>query len=467
MGYDSGMDQTPTQFELYPAETPDPRDDHMLKHVNAVALMPIKDGRRIGVTERKLYNVLLHRAQALGVRDEYSARLHELVKDSDFGSKNTDPIKKALTNLMKTVVEWQSPTNGEIEQWDACVLLSGASIKKEKKTGAVTLAWRYDQRVREQLLSPDRYARLMMESITQLRSHAAIALYEICARYVDNPGRKTARRHWRWWRPVLGGQAYEETKGEYRFWKRDVLKPAIAEINTQTELEIVKTLEYRERDNRTISDLQFEVRLKSKSSATAAPKPLDKIGPIDLPSIGRAVKLGVSQEEAEKLCRKHGAEALMEGLANLEKRLAVPEDVTEAVQSREAYLRAIMRSKASALAKAAAAKPTSPGRSGKELELNKAALLAEWLLRKKDQLRSLFQEMPEVEQEELLAKFRELVASKLPAMLKRFDASGWNHKSLRDNFATFLGEEWQGADWNKPTADELLTLALQKASAAG
>ena len=311
------------QIDLLPVETLPNPDANMLKHVNAVALMPTKGGRKITVYERKLYNVLLHRAQGLGVQDEYSARMHEIIKDTDFGSNNTEHVKKALKNLMTTVVEWQSPTSGEIQDWEACVLLSGAAIRKNKTTKAVTLTWRYDLRIREQLLSPDRYARLIMESITQLRTHAAIALYEICVRYVDNPGRKTARQHWRWWRPVLCGQAYDATKGEYRYFKRDVLLPAIAEINQCTELEISKPLEFKERDNKTIADLQFEVRLKSsKVLSPAETKPLEKVQESDLYLIGLALKLGLTQDEAEKLYHQHGAEALKKGLSDLEKRLA-------------------------------------------------------------------------------------------------------------------------------------------------
>lgn len=455
------------QAELLPVETLDPRDDHLFKHVNAVALIPTKGGGKISVLERKLYNVLLHRAQATGAQDEYSARMSELVNDIDFDSKNTEHLKKALKNLMKTVVEWQSPTNGEMDAWEACVLLSGASIKKDVKTKAVTMTWRYDTRIREQLLSPDRYARLMMESITQLRSHASIALYEICARYVDNPGHKTARRHWRWWRPVLGGQAYDN-KGEYRYFKRDLLLPAIAEINANTELEILPPLEFKERDKKTIADLQFEVRLKSRISSqaalsTAKKAPLENIEPMDLETIGWAIRLGVAQVEAEKQCRKHGAQALNQALAALEKRLAVPEDISGAVQSADAYLRAILRKKGSDVEKDVQKNQPPTVRPQKEIERNKAALIEEWLFRKKEHLCSLFSELPQSEQEELLGKYRQHLAERLPVLVKRFDSSGWNHKSLRGNFSAFLGESWDGAEWNKPTGDDLLAIALEKA----
>lgn len=457
------------QTELYPLDPLDPldpRNDRMLiKHVNALAIMPTKGGGKITVLESKLYNVLLHRAQSEGVRDEYFARMHELVKDAGFDSNRTDIVKKALKNLRRIGVEWQSPTNGEVERWEECGLLSGVSIEKDKRTNAVVVGWRYDVKIREQLLNPARYAGLDPASIRQLRTYPALALYGICARYVDNPGRKTARQHWRWWRPVLCGQAYDPEKGEYRYFKRDVLQPAIAEINANTELEVSLLPEFKERDNKTISDIQFEVRLKrSKALPSAETKPLDKVEPVDLKLIGAALKLGVTQDEAEGLYREYGAEALKKGLNDLEKRLAVPEQVAGPVEKPGSYLRSIMRPKAGAPDSVAKTDTGSRGRTGKDMERNKAALTEEWLRRKKDELRSLFQEHPEAEQTELLAQFREY--SQIQPLLKRFDTSGWNHRQIRDIFAAFLGETWHGSEWNKPTPDELLTLALEKAQTA-
>ena len=213
----------PEQGGLFPI---DADDEFLLKHVNAVALMPVPGGRRISLLGRRVFNVLLHRAQECGELDEYQARMHEIVSDAGYNSNDTAPIRKILRELMSTTVEWQSPTNGEIETWDACNLLSGAGTTKDKRTGAVTVRWRYDSKVRAQLLSPDRYARLSLEAITQLSTHAAMALYEICARYVDNPRHLTARQHWRWWRPVLTGVSSDDSKAEYRFFKRDVLHKA-------------------------------------------------------------------------------------------------------------------------------------------------------------------------------------------------------------------------------------------------
>src|ERR1035437_8870862 len=325
----------PQQAGLFPPGTD---DEYLLKHVNAVALMPVRGGRKISLLGRRLFNVLLHRAQEEGEQDEYQARMHEIIGDAGYDSNDLGHIRKSLRELMSTTVEWQSPSNGEIETWEACVLLSGAGTRKDMRTGAVTVFWRYDSKVPEQLLSPDRYARLSLEAITQLSSHASMALYEICARYVDNPAHKTARRHWRWWRPVLRGvsdvdpkdskdkAAEKVAKTEYRFFKRDVLNKAIAEINALTNIEVKGPIEYKERDNKTISDIQFEVRLKGRKNSSEQPQPLKDVGPADLPVIGRAINAGVKQSEVEGLLRKHGSEPLAAAVEDLERRLLMPSE---------------------------------------------------------------------------------------------------------------------------------------------
>jgi hypothetical protein len=440
-------------------EAPTWHDEHLRKHVNAIALMPTKGGGKITAFSRTLYNVLLYRAQKVGNREEYSARMHEIAKEADFDSNNTEHIKKTLRGLIKTIVEWQSPSSGETEEWDACGMLSGVSIKKDRRTKAVDVYWRYDSKIREQLLNPDRYARFVFQSSLQLRSHQAKALYEICARYVDNPAHKTARQHWRWWRPVLCGQAYDDEKGEYRYFKRDILQPAIAEINQNTELEIKLLPEFRERDNRTVSDLQFEVRFKNSSSLpVATPKPLKNLEQVDLKLIGQAVALGIKQSDAEKLMAKHGSESLGAGLQDLEQRMALPKEQFPPVEKPVGYLRTILKPKVAKTNSATSTRPPSTF----DFERNKAALMEEWLRAKRDEMRSLFTELPEVEQKETLAMFRGYLERERSAMVKRFDTSGWNHRSLRDLFSNFLGEQWHGPEWHQASSDELLSFTLAR-----
>lgn len=444
------------------------RAERMLKHVNSVALKPAVG--RISYAERRLYNVLLRLAQDAGDREEHSAHLADVVRESEFNSNNTEQLKKSFKKLLGTVVEWQSPTNAETDVWEACTLLSGAKLSKDRKSGTVTLSWRYDTAVRAQLLAPERYAKLELESITNLRTHAGLALYEICARYVDNPGRRTARQPWRWWRPVLTGVALsrtQESQGEYRYFKRDVLLPAIAEVNNCTELNVVGPIEYKEGDNKTIAFIQFEVT--KKVAATALPVPISNadLGPEDLQVIASAKALGVPQAVTEKLLRRFDQELLVEALNDLRTRLAMPADKIKPLANRGAWFKTIVEGKQAKAPpdKTAAAKGSiKPPQA--TIDRHKAALREEWLRRKKDELRKLFSEAPHHEQEEILSGFREQLASsrsKAP-ILRRLEASGHEHKMVRDAFASYLGERWHGDDWGRASADDLISLAIEKGS---
>ena len=442
----------------------DADDEFLLKHVNAVALMPVPGGRRISLLGRRVFNVLLHRAQECGELDEYQARMHEIVSDAGYNSNDTAPIRKILRELMSTTVEWQSPTNGEIETWDACNLLSGAGTTKDKRTGAVTVRWRYDSKVRAQLLSPDRYARLSLEAITQLSTHAAMALYEICARYVDNPRHLTARQHWRWWRPVLTGVSSDDSKAEYRFFKRDVLHKAIAEINACTNIEVRGPIEHKERDNRTIAEIQFAVRAKGPG-AREQPAPLVEVVVDDLPLIGRAIKVGVKQIEAEELIRKHGPTALTAALDELDKRLKMPSEKVGAVLKPGSWLRAHM----ARVVKHSAEQPmpTTQEVSPESLQKHRAAWTDEWLRRRKDRLREGFQELGEAEQHDLIESFRqELKATSQVQLQRRLDSSGWQHRMVVAAFIKFYALRVIGENWDKPSADDILAIAAELALAA-
>jgi hypothetical protein len=448
----------PEQAGLFPFEQD---EDFLLKHVNAVALMPVVGGRRISLLGRKLFNVLLHRAQEAGEQEEYEARLHEITGDAAYNSNDTDPIKKILKELMTTTVEWQSATNGEVETWDACNLLSGAGTTKDKKSKAVTVRWRYDSKIRTQLLSPDRYARLSLEAITQLSTHSAMALYEICARYVDNPAHKTARRHWRWWQPVLTGIAVKDSKTQYRFFKRDVIHKAIAEINACTNLEVRGPIEFKEADNKTIADIQFEVYLKGRTPERTHRKPLENVVVDDLPIIGRAINAGVKQNEAEALIKKHGSAMFTAAVAELEKRQKMPSDKVGVVLKPGAWLKTHITRVAREEEEQGSASQSS-GISADEISKRKASWIYEWRHRRKAELRKAFDELDETQQQECLEAFRDhLKATAQSHALKRMDTSGWEHRMVIESFFKFFGTKTLGDGWDQPNAEEILAIAAE------
>ena len=442
---------------------PTTEDEYFRKHVNAVALMPVKGGRRISMLGRKLFNILLYRSQGDGEREEYEARMHEVLADSDYSGNNTAHVKNVLRELMSTTVEWQSPSQHDIEIWDACNLLSGSGLTKDKRTGGLTIRWRFDSKIREKLLSPDRYARLSLEAITQLSSHSSMALYEICARYVDNPSHKTTRQHWRWWHPVLSGIVNENSKLEYRFFKRDVINKAVAEINALTNIDVKGPIEYKEKDNRTVSDIQFEVRVKGRTTNQLSL--LVGVETENLPIIGRGINIGVKQYEMVNLLQKHSPSTLEKAVDTLEKRVNMPTDKVVPVLKPGSWLKAhIERTNKQDSVKDGSSSLTYV-ETEENIKKHRAAWTDEWLRRRKDNIRSNFLESTNEMQQEILEVFRmELIDTSQSQFLKRFESSGWKHPMIIGIFTKFIGKRTYGDDWDKPALEDILAIAADIAS---
>lgn len=438
--------------------------DVLHKHVNAIALMPVATS--ITVLARRIYNVLLVLAMEQGDRDEYSAPLREIVEVSDYNSGNIELLKKTLRQLVSVVVEWQSPSSGEIEVWSACGLLSGVDLTKNRKSRAITISWRYDTKLRAQLMNPERYARLSLEAITQLRSHSALALYEICARYVSNPRHLTARQPWQWWRPILTGNPVNpKAKPQYRYFKRDVLERAVAEINATTNLKVRGPIEFKDRDNRTITDIQFEVYLKSELQE-ARPVPPRHAPVADLPLIGRAITAGVAQKEAEELLEKFGSAALAAGLDALDARLRMPADRVAPVVNPAKWLKSVVPGEARRLAE------QGGGSAGTgvlaDAAKRRARWVIEWITRRRESVRCDFAELAVDVQRDCLTAYRtSLVERAQLQLLRRFEASGWTHRMVLDDFVKFYAGVTHGEDWDKPTDAEILALAAEVGDETG
>lgn len=448
-------------------------DDVLLKHVNAIALMPVIGGRRISLLGRRLFNVLLHHSMAHPDKEEHEAGLTEIVDMADFTSRNFDQIKKTLRELMSTTVEWQSPAKNEmVETWDACNLLSGVGLTKNKKSGHVTVRWRFDSKVRENILKPEIYSRLSLESIMMFSTHGAMALYEICARYAKNPSHLTTRRNWReWWLPVLTGVSKDKSKTEYRFFKRDVLKKAIAEVNAKSNLVIIGPIEFKANDGRTVNDIQFEVHYKKESEMNIWKAPLINTTEEELPIIGRAIVLGVKQKEIEKLFAEYSMNIIVNGLDKLEARLGMPKDKVTEISKPGLWLRAVVK-KISQTEEAGTLGMPEPVDIAKQRD----QWAQEWLRIRKQKLLYAFQDSTEIEQHGTIKAFEEyleqtaqkILLNKVRELNQNNSASKqkthiWEHRMLSAVFFNFLGLTRHGDGWDKPSAEDLLSIAAEQA----
>ncbi len=434
--------------------------DPLKKPVNTLAIVP--QNRKITALGRKAYNVMLNIAQTQGVEKEvYRAPLSEIVSGIDYGSNDIELIKKHLKAMVTTIVEWNSPTTGEGTKWTVCALISHATIVK--KGNQNFLEWGYAQPLRQELLAPSVFSRLSIRMLSQMHTHAGIVLYEICTRY-KNVGR-TSRQDWRWWLPVLTGQPNSEklAKTEYRFFKRDTVKPAIAEVCAITDIQI-ELVEYK--DGKSISELQFLVKIKAQVTLPLNMPPK----PVDLSLIKKAVDLGISAEKAEELHAKHGQAAMGEAIAELERRVAkaFPDPVRDTYR----YLKVLLSNERP--------KPSDeqmdPLESDHTLRMQaekkqaelKASWREEWLRRQKDKVLAFLHEKPlpaiKALEAQMLQEMEERSAH--PSLIKRLQANGWDHPLVRHLMIEFYAKATLGDGWDTPTTEAMLDIASEVKSKA-
>ncbi|KAB0584753.1 replication initiation protein [Ideonella dechloratans] len=433
------------------------------KPVNTLAIVP--KSARITSLGRKAYNVLLYEAQDQGLdKDVFRVPLDRVVRGVDFDSNDHALIKKHLRAMVSTTVEWQSPTTGEGAAWNVSGLLAHARLTKER--GQVWVEWSYAVNLKQELLEPTVFARLKLEIISQLRSHAGIALYEICTRYKDIG--RTSRQPWRWWHPVLSGQPPSErtAKLEYRIFKRDTLKPAMAEVSAVTDLE-VELQEHKE--GRFISEIQFLIRPKSQTPLALKAPP----EPIDLSLVARARDLGVDEDKAEDLLQEYGGQAMAAALEILAQRAA--SSFPQPLKDPYRYLRALMpgqvpppreadSGEGGVLAGPAAGTDARGADSSREAQAKRQTRWTEeWIRRRREQVVEQIAAMSPEGQAALSADLLADMERRQvhPSIRKRLQTSGWQHPMVLPEMVRYYAVGSLGEQWDKPTPQQLLQIAAE------
>ncbi len=427
------------------------KSDTLRKAVDALAIVPTR--QRIFPLARKLYNVMLYLAQRQGLEnDTYRATLTEITNKANFHSRDLELVKNHLRQMNSTQVEWQSPTSDEGARWDVSNLIAHASIEEPGQGKAITVEWSFAPNIKRELLDPTRFAQISLAFQSSLRSHASIALFEICSRYVDNPSHLTARNDWEWWRPVLTGIPESEASAylKYKYFKRDVLTPTVAELNKVTDLQI-EMIEHKE--GRRIRELQFSVRRKEQSAL-----PFEERPELDLALIGQAVRLGVSQLAAEQLQQKHGDALLKEALGVVTERMQASRG--SPIANVERYLIGVARQLADN-----PPEPTSTsdrvGRSQDKEAPNRKALEARFREDRRREARALFGDLDSEEQSAWIERFEsEFLAGAAPVIRRSYKKGGLDTPVIRAEFGRWLAEQTWGETWDQPSAEELLQLVV-------
>lgn len=197
-------------------------------HKSVIALAIVPTNRSLTVTGRKAYSVMLHLAQmqaAAGTESAdggFAAPLNSILRG--FGATNSisSDAKKYIDQMVSTKVEWRPLSKSE-QQLPLTFGIDGkeeggspaqitdelrifnllAEVRVYKRAGENWVTWYYPPSIREELVSPSRWAQVDFAVLRQLTTYCAVALYEICARYRDSPAGVTSRQHWSWWAESL------------------------------------------------------------------------------------------------------------------------------------------------------------------------------------------------------------------------------------------------------------------------
>ena len=354
--------------------------DHRLRKAHeAISIRPTSG--KMTFLSRKIFNTLLYHAQRQSELTIYRIPLSELTVGVDYDSKDTMLLRDHLRKMVETTVEWHDTK----KRWGVGSLLSEAEIRFDGKKSYAE--WSYGPKVRQFLLDPERYTPISLEHQALFRSHAGLTLFEICSRYVTNPSGLTNRAPPEWWFSVLTGNpnATPDTHF-YRYFKRDTLTPAIAEINAIAKIR-VELLEHKK--GRKVLEIQFAIMVCAQASLDLPSPPV-----IDSSLLDRITALGISKAEAEDIFAFQPEISLRATLTLVEDRVKNPK--LSALDSPAAFFKSALRHGYAAKKPVITKEPESVSKSETEDLLKEAA---------RNAARAKFHALDEASQTALLAEF--------------------------------------------------------------
>ena len=206
---------------------------------------------KISLLQRRTWNVLLANAyNELPYKDMHRVSIAELSKKLGFKSNNQDYLKETLEALVDCTVKWNLLNKDNKEVWGVASLLGSAEIEN----GICTYS--FTAHLRQKLHNPRIYAKLNLRLQNWFKGQYALVLWELCFDYFDTDRDQGET-------PFIPIETFKELIGlepdEYPvfgFLNRDVIKPAIKEINNLTDYRVEVE---QKRLGRRIGELKFRI----------------------------------------------------------------------------------------------------------------------------------------------------------------------------------------------------------------
>lgn len=408
----------------------------------------------ITLVSRRIYNAFLYHAQRVGVDNPtYTIPLKELIEDARFTSHNTELLKSHIRDMQAITIEWHTSSGG-VQKWTSTQLLGTVQIQELGRGNPCMITWTYPEPIRERLVKPAQYARVLLELSAQMRSYATSVLYEIGVRYLTSPNGLTMREDLLWWASVLSGKS-NITKVEYRDFNRFTIKKALAELDTLCDDFRMELIEHKR--GRKVEELQFRVIRKAQPSLAGMRDSARNL--FDLSLIERIVAIGLKRSDAEDLYAVTDEGVLRAAIEHVEQRMKNP--ALEPLKSPPAYLRDALKKQYAGGAGEGAAPEAPAALPRPALSERLEQLREEWRHHKSTEARSLFEEMPQAEQAAKIAAFE---AERLPDLASPI-AKAWRRDRTASRIAASTFYRWLAQHlWPGEVSDkELLEFAISRA----
>lgn len=428
------------------------KDQAVSKANEAIAIRPNRG--KLTLLSRRIYNVFLYHAQKQGIdQPVYSLPLAELISDARFNSNNTELLKSHIRDMQATTIEWHT-SNGGAKRWTSTQLLGTVTIDDPGRGRPCYITWTYPDPVREHLIRPAHYTRILLEISSQLRSYAASVLYELGARYLSSPTRLTMREDVIWWASVLTGRS-DITKVDYRIFHRDTIKKALAELDALSEDFRLEVVEHKR--GRKVEELQFRVVPKERIAQEAGEQPTE--GVFDLEWIDRLVALGFKQRDAQDLYATTKEAVLRSAVEHVEQRMK--SSALPTLKSPAAYLRNALKKRYTGTVETTVTKTAQPPAPPvPSLEEKLQRLREEWVHHRAIEARARFVAMSPSEQDAYIARFEiERLPQVAIPIIRAWRRDGVDSRIAGSTFNRWLSEVLWPAEL---TDSDLLAFAMSR-----
>jgi Initiator Replication protein len=419
---------------------PSAQDGLEFRKTNEAIGLRIREGR-LSLLSRKLFNVMVYNAQQsqLGnnapVESEVNKKyfwipLANVARDAAYDSNDTELLKQHIEQFQNIKLHMEDERQWTSERLVSSVKLVNAS-GLNNRGGAVWLGYAFPPEVFELVMNPGTYTKLSIYYQGMLCSGPALALYEICRRYATNPSKKTGIKPYDYWFGALTGNPVQDTPTLYKYFKRDVLKPAIAEINSVTDIE-VQLIEHKR--GRRVEQLQFEVIVVKQLNLKFPVSPV-----INSVLMSKIQSIGFGIQEAMDICAVHNEQKIQETIDMVQSRITAPN--SPPLDSPIAYFRWALKNNNTMTIQLLSNQPKKNIKSSKHSSPMEQFLSA----RAKDAV-NVYTDLPSTEAHQVMDRFKEHPQN--PGIKIQ--------KGLENPMVRSLFGRWYAQDlWGEPTDDAL------------